>query len=225
MSALQKITEKHGGLPEIRDILLRWKIGKSSESVLNEPKKPIRVLDKDDLRKANIPFSFQDCTREKINQLGVPPAFKKEYAQVSEYLNHLDKNIQNGKGLLLQGTVGTTKSTLAVAILQEALAGGFSGYFLSMIGILKFFKSREAQNKEEYWRLNKKLASCSLLVIDDFGAEHLSPWDMDHVDFIINERYNNQKATIFTTNLFSESKRNKESREIILMGLDDKYGA
>lgn len=191
---------------------------------MKEPEKAIRTLGKDDLRKANIPFTFQDCTREKINQLGVPPAFKNEYAQVSQYLNHLDENIQNGKGMLLQGTVGTTKTTLAVAILQEALLRGFSGYFLSMIGVLRFFNSQKEQNKEEYWRLNKKLANCSLLVIDDFGAEHLSPWDMGHVDFIINERYNNQKATVFTTNLMTNSKRDKKTGEIILIGLEDKYG-
>lgn len=191
---------------------------------MNEPKRVARIPDKDDLRKANIPFAFQDCTREKINRLGVPLVFKKEYAQISEYLNHLDENIQNGKGLLLQGTVGTTKTTLAVAVLQEALSHGFSGYFLSMIGVLRFFSSKKEQNKDEYWRLNKKIASCSLLVIDDFGAEYLNAWDMDHVDFIINERYNNQKATIFTTNLLTESSREKDSEKIILMGLRDKYG-
>lgn len=142
---------------------------------------------------------------------------EKNYSIVKKYIQDLKRNVKNGKGLLLQGTVGTSKTTLAVAIMQEAIREDISCYFLSMIGVLQFFNSKSQKDKEEYGRLQKKLTSCGLLVIDDLGAEYLNKWDMEKVDFIINERYNNRKTTIFTTNLMTKSKNN-------IVGLEEKYG-
>jgi len=154
-----------------------------------------------DLKKSNVPPLFFNATREEILNMGVPYSMKSEYRIAWRYANEILENAKLGKGLLLQGSVGTTKTTLAVAILQEALKCRLSGYFLSMIGVLRFFNSKRDQHREEFARLQNKLISCSVLVLDDLGAEYLNDWDKDHVDYIIGERYNRKKALIITTNL------------------------
>ena len=54
---------------------------------------------------------------------------------------------------------------------------------------------------DERSKLEHKLQTVSLLVIDDLGMEYEKGWVTAKIRAIINDRYNEEKSTIITTNL------------------------
>lgn len=118
-----------------------------------------------------------------------------------EPLFYMHENAEAGRGLLLKGSVGTMKTTLAVAVLQEQIAQGGSGYFVTMSGLLDSIFTLKAISPGEWARFEQRLRETPLLVLDDLGAEHSEGWVQTKVDAIIAERYNRCWPVIVTTNL------------------------
>lgn len=137
-----------------------------------------------------------------IKTKGVPKQFIEQYKQAFLYLAKMEEHAKAGKGLLIRGGVGTTKTTLSVILLQEWMRLGGSGYFLSMANLLEFLDEKKKSDFSEWKRTSRLIQNCGMLVIDDLGAEGtLASWQRQKVDGIINDRYNNQKPIIVTTNL------------------------
>jgi DNA replication protein DnaC len=45
------------------------------------------------------------------------------------------------------------------------------------------------------------MQKCKLLILDDFGSEKISEWSRERLLTVISERYDNERATIFTSNI------------------------
>lgn len=141
---------------------------------------------------ANIPSKFRSVNRNTV----------KPFNEVIEkYLNSLLVNIYEGKGLLLQGHVGTGKTTQAVLILSEALALGVrASYFLPFLSDY-LLKIDSFNTREEKFYFIEFLQETPLLIVDDFMLINFSPLNESIFWAIINKRFDNEKATIFTMNL------------------------
>jgi DNA replication protein DnaC len=167
------------------------------------------------LERCGIHRRFQACNFANIEELGVPGTIRDQYLQVKEYVTGLKENITEGRGLLLKGSVGTMKTTLAAAILQEHIALGGSGLFITMSGLLDNIFTLKAKSLDQWVKFEQQIRETPLLVLDDLGAEYTEGWVMTKVDAIIAERYNRCRSVIVTTNLSAEQLRGVYAERVI----------
>ncbi len=105
----------------------------------------------------------------------------------------------NSAGLLFIGGTGLGKTHLSAAIANELVKKGFSVVYESAQQIV------ETCDAVRYNRLDiaerKKYENCSLLIIDDLGAEYISPYGVSSMTSLIDLRIVNGRATVISTNL------------------------
>lgn len=145
-----------------------------------------------------IPKRYRNVTMEYIVNRGVPEQSKQNVADAQRYIDNLEDNLQNGYGMVMRGNVGTMKTTLAIAIMRAVIANGRNAYFIPMANLMDRLFSG---TPDERSKLEQKLQTVSLLVIDDLGMEYDKGWVTAKIRAIINDRYNEEKSTIITTNL------------------------
>ena len=130
---------------------------------------------------------------------------KQNADMVLNYANNIEKHIVNGEGLILSGSYGTMKTTLAICVLRKYLEQGGRGLFVPMCSMMDSLYSMKARSVEEWINYENRLRNTSLLVIDDLGSEDVSaPWVLSKVNSIITELYNRKKSIIIKTNLTKE---------------------
>lgn len=158
---------------------------------------------------------FRNANFESIEKVGVPEAIRYQYGEVKDFAANLQDNLDEGRGLLLKGSVGTMKSTLAVAVLQKQIVDGRSGRFISMASLLDNIFSLKAKNASEWAQFEQDLRETPLLVLDDMGSEHTEGWVLTKVDAIISERWNRCRSIIITTNLSGEQLKKTYAERVI----------
>lgn len=106
---------------------------------------------------------------------------------------------KDGTGLYIEGTFGTGKTHLAVAIALRLIRQGVNVICKTSIELLKDIKAafRYENGEEEETARYKR---CALLVIDDLGKEQCTDWSLPKLYEIVNDRYEKCKPTIVTTN-------------------------
>lgn len=166
------------------------------------PTKQTTGIDKKILEGAGIMERFQFIKFENV----VPTEDIKENANmVLNYANNIEQHIANGEGLILSGSYGTMKTTLAICVLRKYLEQGGRGLFVPMCSMMDSLYSMKIRNTEEWMNYETRLRTTSLLIVDDLGSEDVSaPWVLSKVNSIITERYNRKKSIIVTTNLTKE---------------------
>ena len=105
--------------------------------------------------------------------------------------------------LLLIGTTGTGKTHVSTAIAKSVISRGFDVLYDSAQNIIDDFendKFRSGYNQQTESRSEKYL-ECDLLIIDDLGAEFVSPFSVSALYNVVNTRQNKGRPTIISTNL------------------------
>jgi DNA replication protein DnaC len=121
---------------------------------------------------------------------------------VRSYVDQLERNLDAGRGLWLEGDHGTGKTTLAMLVSRHALDAGRSVAIYSLPRLLyELRKTFEESSEMSYLQLMDSLASVDLLHIDDVGAEKSGEWVLEQLYSIINARYEEEKSLVITTNL------------------------
>jgi DNA replication protein DnaC len=108
----------------------------------------------------------------------------------------LDQN-----GLIIIGPSGVGKTHLAVAALMHLVGKGFRCLFSDYRELLKQIQNSynpAAQTTE--LDLLRPVFDTDVVLLDDLGAVRPSEWVWDTVSIILNERYNEKRTTIITTN-------------------------
>jgi DNA replication protein DnaC len=122
--------------------------------------------------------------------------------QIRGYVRDIDTNLDKGRGLWLFGDVGTGKTSLAMLVSKAALEAGRSVAIYSMPRLLADIKETyEDRSEHSYMQLFDRLVGVDLLHIDDLGAEKRTEWVLEQVYSIINERWQEQRSIVVTTNL------------------------
>ena len=127
--------------------------------------------------------------------------------RVAEFTDSWVPGVNSGRGLLFIGPCGSGKTHLAVATLLEIIdsaKGGkllFSNFQELIQEIQASFDSDEVPSKSEILR---PLLEVDLLVLDELGSQKPSMFVQDILYYIINTRYNDERTTIFTTNVKDE---------------------
>ncbi|MFC2145477.1 ATP-binding protein [Actinomycetota bacterium] len=128
------------------------------------------------------------------------------YDTCREYASSFGGNKK--ESLLLTGLVGTGKTHLAVAIadyiarLKHNIANKI--IFTTVPDMVETVRQKMLQNITGY---KEELFRCSLLILDDLGAESMTDWTKDVIHQIIDYRYREKLATVITTNLSLEAIR------------------
>ena len=151
--------------------------------------------------RAAIPDRYRHCTLDDF-ELWNPedPTLGKSLRVVQEFVD-LYPNVD--KGLVLMGPVGTGKTHLAVAALQQILRekrppvnGRFADFTSLVLEIQMSFDNSGVNQRD----ILQPLVECDLLVVDELGAGKTTPWVMDLLYYLVNTRYLENRLTIFTTN-------------------------
>lgn len=118
------------------------------------------------------------------------------------YLDDLDANIEAGRGIWFMGGTGTGKTTLGMLIAKEALAAGKTvGVYFTPKLLNRIRQTyQEAESENAYGQFFNRVTSVDLLYIDDLGSERHTDWVVEQLYAVINERYENQRPLIVTSN-------------------------
>jgi DNA replication protein DnaC len=123
-------------------------------------------------------------------------------AAVKRFVNRIDENLDNGRGLWFFGSVGTGKTTLAMLVSRHALEAGRSVAIYSLPRLLAEIRTTFDDDRgNSYVDLLDRLTAVDLLHIDDVGAEKTSAWVLEQLYAIVNARYEDERSVIITTNL------------------------
>ena len=166
------------------------------------------------LEKAKLPQRYAGChfnsysasDPSQVRALKLSTQFTMEYPAVE-------------RGLIFMGPVGVGKTHLAVSILKGLTERGFTCLFYEFGSLLKEIQdSYNSNTKTSELAVLSPVLNADVLVLDELGASKPTDWVRDTMAHIINTRYNDQKATIFTTNYPDERRNDREET------LEDRIG-
>lgn len=142
---------------------------------------------------------------------------KQSFEETYKYAKSIKNAVDTGRGLILQGKVGTGKTTLAIATLRMAVQRGIRCLFVNNISLNDKLLNLLNSDRKELANYDKLLRTVPLLVIDDFGAEsdrNNHSWIVEKMESIIGERYDRMLPTIITTNLTKDEIKKRYNERI-----------
>lgn len=105
------------------------------------------------------------------------------------------------EGMILRGGTGSGKTHLSVAILVRVIERGYTGYFCNFPTLLENLRSSYNNDGQMTTaELLEPVLTRDLVVIDDLGAETPTAWVLEKLYLIVNQRYEDAKPLIVTTN-------------------------
>ncbi|CAJ1003626.1 MULTISPECIES: primosomal protein DnaI [Bacillales] len=103
------------------------------------------------------------------------------------------------KGLYLHGPFGVGKSYIMGAIARELSERNIASLMVYVPDFVREMK--DSLSDQSYAGKLELLKEVPVLILDDIGAENLTPWVRDEVlGVILNQRVNNHLPTLFTSN-------------------------
>lgn len=156
-----------------------------------------RILGESGIKKRFLSRTFENYK--------IIPENRKAYDAAKEYADNFEYNEKTGKGIYFEGTNGTGKTHLAVAISLQLINKGVPVICKSSIDLLadvkKAYDDASSISENAVIDIYRKV---DLLIIDDLGKEQCTPWTVSTLYAILDYRYEDMKPTIITTNYNEE---------------------
>lgn len=183
--------------------------------------RPDRLLDS-----AKIPSRYANCELENFE---IRPPHTTEFIKLAKIA--AEKFVEEYPmprvpfGLLFMGPQGVGKTHLAVGIIKALMKRkGISCLFRSFPELLKEIQSSYSPiSQSSELSLLEPILETEVLVLDELGAQTPSTWVRDTVAYILNNRYSENKVTIFTTN-FKDKDEFTDARKGISYTLAERIG-
>ena len=119
---------------------------------------------------------------------------------VKQYVRNIEQRLEDGRGIRFVGDVGTGKTTLAMLVSRAAIDAGRSVAIYSVPRLLSVIRET-MWNEGGHLELIDNLTKVDLLHLDDLGAENSSDWVLEQLYAIVNQRYEDERSLVITTNL------------------------
>ena len=164
---------------------------------------------------SSLPAKFRGVSfdRPPVSDMARDLDSKEAVAAARNYVANLDRNISEGKGIWFLGNVGTGKTTLGMLVAKLALEQRYSVAVYSTAKLLNRIRSTYGSDQPRaYDAFFEELTSVDLLFIDDLGAERNTDWVIEQLYLIVNERYETERAIMFTANLHQVEPENKAAK-------------
>jgi DNA replication protein DnaC len=163
---------------------------------------------------ARIPRRYQNCS---LDNFEVHNDSHKDALKISRQFvkNYPAQEV----GLLFIGPCGVGKTHLAVAILRELIeTKSVSCSFYDFRELIRDIQSSFTPDSNlSEAEILAPVFEVGVLALDELGAKRPTAWVEETVFYIINQRYNQKRPTIFTSNYFDiddeEDRRGKMYKE------------
>ena len=146
-----------------------------------------------------IPRRYREISFEQSEVIDMERRFPTQVRELRAYVRDIGGNLDRGRGLWLAGGPGTGKTALAMIVSKAAIDAGRTVAIYSCPRLLSVI--RESIDSGGVLDFLDRLAEADLLHVDDLGAEHRTEWVIEQLYSIINARYEEQRATLVTSNL------------------------
>lgn len=154
-------------------------------------------LEKEYLKKYLImplPKSLQDANFETIRFSEESPNYQKIASLMMKFTNDSEM------GYYLYGDLGVGKTFLSACVTNYFAKKNDNVAFIHVPSFLSLIK--ESFSNDELRIDLSRLKRVKVLVLDDLGAEPITPWSRDEILLsILNDRYENKMKTIITSNV------------------------
>ncbi len=168
------------------------------------------------LKFANIPIAYKEMSFESFSVSVYQEEDSRKRIRlvckcITGYLKHFDEEYKKGRGLYLYSNAkGSGKTRMAASLGNEFLKIGFQVKFAGSMNIInEIKKSWDKENQLSESTLLEQLSEVEILIIDDFGTEKRQDnqdlWINNRFYQILNDRCENKKVTIYTSNYSVET--------------------
>lgn len=188
------------------------KINENALEFIYKPCKYKRKLDKEEMKHQNIklfniPKEIKEASFKKIYKTD-----KNRYNTIlwlTEFIKKY-KEDKHQKGLYLCGNFGSGKTYLTAAMFNELSKDKVKSAIVFWPEFLNSLKSSfNSENKNEFKNKYNYVKKVDLLLIDDIGAESVTPWSRDEILCpLLQYRMDEKLPTFFTSNLNLEALEN-----------------
>jgi DNA replication protein DnaC len=133
---------------------------------------------------------------------GISKSTEKAFAKVMDYIMNWQENREAGLGLYFCGDVGTGKTHLAVAVMNELMTRKrVPSLFVTVPEFLDNLREAYMIPGRDLDEWMDTVKNADLLVLDDLGSERPTEWVRERLFVIVNHRYREALPTLFTSNI------------------------
>ena len=127
---------------------------------------------------------------------------EKALAKVMDYIINWKENREAGRGVYFCGDVGTGKTHLAVAVMNELIKRKrVPSLFVTVPELLDNLRGTYNDPGRDIDEWMDAVKNADFLVLDDLGSERPTEWVRERLFVVINHRYREQLPTLFTSNI------------------------
>jgi DNA replication protein DnaC len=147
-----------------------------------------------------IPRKYRGVSFDREPVPSLEPTIVRE---VRRFVDDIEQRLHKGQGLWFMGDVGTGKTTLAMLVSKAALDHGYSVAIYSVPLLLAQIRDTYDSDPGErsYMDFFRRLVAVDLLHLEDLGTEKRSDWVLEQLYSLVNERYEQERSILVTTNL------------------------
>lgn len=153
------------------------------------------------LASARIPQRYRHCEIEGL-QIARSRGHSLELARIAATTFAKEYPFIQPPGLIFMGDPGVGKTHLAIGIIKDLIrTRSVTCLFQPFPELLRDIQmSYDPVVQVSEFKLLEPVLETEVLVVDELGAQRPTPWVLDTVSYILNHRYNANRATIITTN-------------------------